>query len=99
MAHLLALLPKGSIKVAARVCRRWRATCIALVDVSHTRGFLTGRMGLRMDTIDHAATGGHKALVVWLREVEHSPRSQDTAVAALRGGHLDLFEWILAHHA
>ncbi|AVK76872.1 Collagen triple helix incomplete domain containing protein [Pandoravirus macleodensis] len=99
MAHLLASLPKGSIEVAARVCCRWRATAIALADVSHTRGSLAGRMGLRMDTIDHAAAGGHKALVMWLREVEHSPWSQDTAVAALRGGHLDLFEWILADHA
>lgn len=47
LAHILATLPKGSPEVAARVCRRWRSTAIALADVGNTRGSLTGRMGLR----------------------------------------------------
>ncbi|AVK74655.1 F-box incomplete domain containing protein [Pandoravirus quercus] len=95
LAHILATLPKGSIEVAARVCRRWRAAAIALADVGGARGPFTGRMGLRRETIDHAAGGGHKALVDWLREAEQSPWSQDTAVAALRGGHLDVFDHII----
>ncbi|AGO83786.1 F-box incomplete domain containing protein [Pandoravirus salinus] len=95
LAHLLARLPEGSIEVAARVCHRWRAAAIALVDVGGMRGPLTGRMGLRRETIDHAAGGGHKALVDWLREAEQSPWSQDTAVAALRGGHLEVFGHII----
>lgn len=99
MAHILAALPAGSIEVAARVCRRWRATAIALADVGQARGSLAGRMGLRMNTINHAAARGHKALVMWLHQIENSPRGQDTAVAALRSGHLDLFESILAKDA
>lgn len=99
VACFLAALPEGSIEVAARVCRRWRATAVALADVGHTRGSLTGRMGLRVNTIDRAAARGHTALVMWLREVEHNPWGQDAAIAALRGGHLDLFEMILAKGA
>jgi hypothetical protein len=82
LAHILAALPKGSSEVAARVCHRWRAAAIALADVGGARGPLTGRMGLRMNTIDCAAAGDYKALVGWLREAEQSPWSQDTAVAA-----------------
>lgn len=95
LAHILATLPKGSPEVAARVCHRWRSTAIALADVGNTRGPLTGRMGLRRETIDHAAGGGHRALVDWLRATEQSPWSQDTAAAALRGGHLDVFDHII----
>ncbi|AJF98271.1 F-box domain protein [Pandoravirus inopinatum] len=95
LAHILAALPKGSIEVAACVCHRWRAAAIALADVGGARGPLAGRMGLRRETIDHAAGGGHKALVDWLRQSEQSPWSQDTAVAALRGGHLDVFDHII----
>lgn len=96
LAHILKALPDGLIEVAARACRRWRAAAIALADVGGTRGPLTGRMGLRRETINHAAGGGHKTLVVWLREVEQSPWSEDTAVAALRAGHHDLFEHVIA---
>ncbi|ATE82472.1 Collagen triple helix incomplete domain containing protein [Pandoravirus dulcis] len=96
MAHILAACPKGTVEVAARVCHRWRATAIALADVGGARGPHDGRMGLRLDTIDHAAGGGYDALVDWLRKTEKSPWSQDTAAAALRGGHTTLFERILA---
>ncbi|BCU03355.1 collagen triple helix incomplete domain containing protein [Pandoravirus japonicus] len=96
MSHILAACPEGTVEVAARVCRRWRATAIALADVGGARGPHGGRMGLRLDTIDRAAGGGHGALVNWLRETEKSPWSQDTAAAALRGGHTALFEHILA---
>ncbi|BCU03519.1 F-box incomplete domain containing protein [Pandoravirus japonicus] len=95
LAHILASLPEGSVEVAARTCHRWRAAAIALVDVGGTRGTLTGRMGMRRETINHAAGGGHRTLIVWLREVEQSPWSEDTAVAALRAGHFDIFESIL----
>lgn len=96
MSHILAACPQGTVEVAARVCRRWRATAIALADVGGARGPHGGRMGLRLDTIDHAAGGGHDALVDWLRRTEKSPWGQDTAAAALRGGHTALFERILA---
>nr|UMO79059.1 Collagen triple helix incomplete domain containing protein [Pandoravirus belohorizontensis] len=96
MSHILAACPEGTVEVAARVCHRWRATAIALADVGGARGPHGGRIGLRLDTIDHAAGGGHGALVDWLRKTEKSPWSQDTAAAALRGGHTALFEHILA---